>query len=255
VNEKTHQLLEELEGYCELGMQDSCLPLARKLLGHTLDAAAFGQVVHVALIYVDHLKPWRKSIESAYARLPVGEQSKARQFLVYFYVSIKDWESADRFISRQPKVFFDCLFGMWTFLHLKKKKESQKLFHRMLGMFELEPDVDDTEASCFLEAAACFMAARGQLDIAEQAWELGAEFEYLRENAWTGLIEIHIAEAQKRVRIAAALPTGADDFFISSPGLDGQRRGSFKNRITALRSTLDRVLPEKELWRYGIKMR
>src|SRR5215831_75231 len=98
--------LDEMQGYCDLGMAKDCLKMARKLIRQkSVSPAELCSVINVILIQVDQLKPWRKSIEMACKNYTSEEFAIVRRDLFDFYCRLRDFKSAWEY---RPKKHFIC---------------------------------------------------------------------------------------------------------------------------------------------------
>lgn len=249
--QRASQHLLELEGFLELGMHEDCLRLAKALLKHkTVTPYTFVQVLEAVLIQADDLRCWRRLIEKVHSKFSKKQKRIVATAMFHFYVSLNEFGAAFIYMPLNPRTAPDLLFNMWTLLHLRYSEESKLLF---LKVDQLWRRTDcDFERSCLLEAMASYYAQLGKLEFAERLWSESIELDWFQENAWTGLINIQVAKshaysltAQKR--IAERKP----DWDPMLPRNEEERKTASIKEFGRIKQSLNCVLPEKELWRFG----
>lgn len=251
--ERASKHLSELDGYLELGMTRECLRLARRMLKHpTLTVEVFAKAVEAVLIQEDRLERWRGIVDGAFERFWPRERRLARRTMLSFHVAREDWEAAGNFLPRRCGDLAEGLFAAWTLLRLRRLEDCERVVAWMTRR-AARGGLNDLEESAVLEAAACWLAAGGALDEAEDLWRDATKLEALRENAWMGLIDLQTARA--RIAVADAkrdLAAEAFDAELALPGNEKRRRAAFEGKLRKKEGALERVLGKGELWRFGI---
>lgn len=246
--------LNELDGYCELGMANEALALCRKLLRcKQINARAFEAVVTTLLIQADHLKRWRRALERAFENLPLNARPNVTGKLFHFYVSVADWNAAFSFLPKKPTTCADLLFSMWTLLELRKTDEAKKIFRKCRR--ELHPDLDEQDMSSLTEAMASHLAQSGDWPAAARFWRLGSQLESFAPNAWEGLIKLHAYDGLLQANEAFDA-IRSEEFWDSStdvmlPGNTNEIRRLLDKKFHRLAKHLAKVIPAKERWRFG----
>ena len=108
------------------------------------------------------------------------------------------------------------------------------------------------EISCVLEAIGSYAAQQGWFEVAESVWEQAVGFEMFEANAWMGLIHLQVAKAHAHVdnahkRISARKP----DYNPMLPRNEERLKSTSLKEFGRIKQSLNRVLPEDELWRFG----
>jgi hypothetical protein len=108
--------------------------------------------VNALLIQADHLKPWKRIVEMAFAAMEPDGQTDARQSMFYFYVSLADWKFAHQFLPSNPTEPTDLLFSVQTLLNLRETKKAQPIYRRCRR--RLLKKFDFSEVLCEIESLA-----------------------------------------------------------------------------------------------------
>ena len=251
MNERTPNGLKELEGYVEMGMQKSALDLARKYLKQRpVTPEVFIEVLDALLVQADHLRRWRPRIESVHSNFSAKQKRKVRNAMFHFYVAMEDFGTAYFYMPLKPREADDLLFCMWTLLNLKCTSASTTIAERIKRIWK-KPQ-SEFEISCVLEAIGCYSAQQGWFEVAESIWEQAVCYEMFEANAWQGLINLQIAKAHAHAdsaqkRISARIP----DYDPTLPRNEELLRTACLKKFGRIKQSLNRVLPEKELWRFG----
>ena len=128
-NQESNPLIEELSGYLELGMTDEALHLAKAILSKPKLAASEFHEAMEAVLVADKIKPWRKTVESAYARLSRRDQRLVRSEMLGFYCALNDFENAGKFLSfKRKSTPIDLFFALDVLLQLEKLDEARRKF-------------------------------------------------------------------------------------------------------------------------------
>jgi tetratricopeptide (TPR) repeat protein len=249
--------LDELAGHVDLGMKRDAVRLARQLLkGSGINASEFDAALEAILIQADSVKPWKPLVEEAYGRLSKQGHRDVKSRMLAFYYSLREWESAYRFLPARPKTALDLLFAMETLLNLRKVAAAKSIQRKCLQM--LKQRIDAASAAALLDALANYHAQIGELGPAEKYWrEVAGLDEPLARGGMTGLVEIEVVRA---MLYAKAGLLQIEEF--RRRGVDGQSIVLPHNRDAVLAQTerdlkryqkvLQRIVPSDELWRFGL---
>ncbi len=246
--------MNELQGYVELGMQKDALALARKLLKQpTVLPQTFNEVLHAILVQADSLRRWRPLIEKVHSQFSSKQKRKrlVRNVMFHFYVAMSEFGVAFLYMPLKPRQADDLLYCMWTLLNLRYMDACGDIADRFKRI--AEKPKSEFENSCMLEAIGSYGAQKGWFDVAENMWGQAVCHEWFEANAWEGLINVQIAKAHGYAddalkRIAARKP----DYDPQLPRNEEQFKLASLKELSRLKQSLNRVLPEKELWRFGI---
>jgi hypothetical protein len=246
----------ELQGYQEIGMQKQALQLARRLLTrYTTISAAVSEALWAVLVHANGLKRWRRLVERAYGCLPRREQRKVRAQMLGFYVSVEDWKAAESLLSQKPVAAQELMLAMWTFLNLHKLEDAARIERNCRRRLQIAHD--PFERSTLIEALASYHAQIGELASAEEFWVSAPPEQPLFENAASGLVQIHAMRA--RYHVAAGVlalehaGTGQPELELSLPGIHKSLASNTNEKLLKYDAALRRVLPDKDLWRFGIE--
>lgn len=249
---RASQDLDELQGYVELGMQKESLRLARKLLEHPgVNPQTFGEVLRAVLIHADDLRRWRELIEMVHSKFPARQKRRVRNAMFHFYIALDEFGVAFLYMPLKPRAADDLLFCMWTLLHLRYMDACDSIAERIKRIWK-KPQ-SEFEISCVLEAIGSYSAQHGWFEVAESVWEQATCFEWFEANAWTGLINLQVAKAHgyvddARKRIAERKP----DYNPMLPRNEEKLKLTSLKEFGRLKQSLNHVLSEKELWRFGV---
>ncbi|MEO6337187.1 MAG: hypothetical protein ABIP71_10265 [Verrucomicrobiota bacterium] len=243
--------LEELQGYVELGMQKLSLQLARQLLKQpTVPPHTFNEVLDAILVHADQLRRWRPLVEAVHSKFRAKQKRLVRNAMFHFYVGLDEFGVALSYMPPKPRDALDLLFCMWTLLHLRYMDSADTIAERIKRIWK-KPQ-SEFDISCVLEAIGSFLAQNGWLEEAEGVWKQAVCYEWFEANAWKGLIHIEVVkalgladDALKRISVRQPdydpkLPRNEEAFKLTSLKEFGR-----------IKQSLNRVLPEKELWRFG----
>ena len=247
--------LDELEGFVELGMKREALSLARQLFrGDKLKVAEFNGALAAILIQQDRLKTWKPLVEAAYARLTERDKRTARSDMLGFYHSLKDWESAYRFLPARSNSALDLMFAMETLLSLRKQEEAKRVQTRCLRM--LNQPMDPFYRSALLLALGSYHAQRAELGTADEYFGKVTVDEIFARNGWTAIFEIEALRGLLQVwagqlQLNEFRQLGTDENAISLPANRDDRFAEAERDLKRYEKAFYRILPKDELWRYG----
>ena len=251
--------IADLEGYFELGMAREALQAARALLKHRpVHRYAFTEALHPICVHATKCRSWKRLVEDAYAQCSTRNQKVLRSDMLEFHVSRRDYESAYRFIPPRPQQVGDIAFSMWTLLNLKKVEQAKPLCRKCRRLL-LQPQ-DRYDFAMLVDALADYHAQIGDLSTAEAYWRMSPPEEPFFESAARGLVELQAVRGQA---YAAAMRATLEKARAEPDGwleivLPGNEKARLANACKALQkysAALSRIVPEKELWRFGSPMR
>jgi hypothetical protein len=250
--EDIHKKLTELEGVLGLGMQKETLSIARDLLKRRpVHPVAFYEGLSAILIHADRLHCWRKAVEKAHGAIQPKFQPLVRSQMLGFYVSLKDWATAEQFLAKRPKSADDLMFTMWTFLELRKLKKAKPICRKCLKMLMVTKD--RFTGSMLLDALGDYYAQIGDLDNAETASITSPPEEPLFDSAAARLVQIQAVRGRIYATLAQKkLGRGAsDELDLMLPGNRKARSTAVHGKLEQYKSALHRIVPKDELWRFG----
>jgi len=245
----------DLQGYFELGMAKEALAVARALLKYRpVYPYAFTEALWPIFVHADHCRTWKRLVESAYAQFSTRNQKALRSNMLQFYVSMRDYESAYRFLSPRPQAVDDLMFSMWTLLNLKKVEQAKPLWRKCRRL--LLQTQDRFEFGMLVEALADYHAYIGDLSTAEAYWRLAPPEQPFFESAARGLVEIQAVRGHAYVAAGHAILEKTDAeaggwLDIVLPGNEKGRLADAYKDLQKYSAALSRIVPEKELWRFG----
>ncbi len=259
--------VESLQGYLGLGMQRQCLATAKRLLRRPqLTAHAFAQAVDAILIQAGNLRRWQPWIEAAHDRLSNADRKQVQFQMLGFYVSRKEWKSAESYVPTRSENPAELLFAMWTLLELRRDSSAERIYRqcrkqwrtRLIPLDELAEH--EMEISSLIEAMACYLAQAGRWREAELWWNKGTSVRPFTPNAWEGLLKLHTIRAIAIAKTAMEASTQedwllADETRLQFPGDKGKPKHQEEElRFLKFESHLARVVPEKERFRFNATM-
>lgn len=235
-----------------MGMKREALRLARqKLKSLAITGEDFNGSLNAILTQADNFKPWTALIESAYARLPVGDRRSVRSLTLAFHCGNRDYERARRFI---PGRFDGCFgplelaFTMETMLALGNMAEAKRLARKFPGA--IRDAENPVMRSSLMDQLAEYLAKTGEWEKAIKIWDIVQLDETYMENGVTGIVEIHAARALRAVRFGFQLIAQFKKNFdpeleTTLPGNERKRWARTEKQLRRFEKMLERILPEK----------
>jgi hypothetical protein len=252
----THCQLDELGGHVGLGMKGEALRLARQRLRRPkITATEFNGALEAILVQGERLKRWKPVVEAAYGRLSGRDKRTARAEMLGFYHSLKDWESAYRFLPVRSRSGCDLMFAMETLLNLRKEKEAKAIRRRCLRMLDQLVE-DSLDKGALLSALGDYHAQIGEPGAAEEFWGELTKDETFAPAAWSAVFEIealrgllHVWAAQ--LHLEECRKQGTDEQAITLPRNRDAILAEFERDLKRYEQRFYKILPKDELWRYG----
>jgi tetratricopeptide (TPR) repeat protein len=245
----------EMTGLLELGMHQDALNKTRAVISQEqLSADEFCEAVGAILIAEGDCKLWENLVRAAYDRLSESDQQEARGAMLSFYTTIKDMETAAKFIPEDSNSPILLMQSMWALLETKRRDEAKTIFERCR---EMEADVDGAELNYLLTAMADYCQQTGQLAEAERYWLRSSELdEPMLQNALSGLVKIQAARALEHVQrgleqIEKFKGNICKATMTILPGNHDQVLADAKKELETYRGTLEKIVPGNDLWRFG----
>jgi hypothetical protein len=247
----------ELHGYFELGMAKESLQIARALLSHRpVHPVVVKEAVCAILVHADSSRTWRRSVEKAYAQAGSRCKNAIRSEMLQFYYSVHDFELAGRFVSSCPADITDIFFSILTLLELRTPDRAKPLCRRCRQL--LEQPQDRFFYGMLLDGLGEYHAHIGDWDAAERYWRSAPKEEPFFASAARGLVGIQAARGhcfaaagQKAFQELKIAPIGDLDLVV--PGNEASRISSACKDLRRYSAALCRIVPEKELWRFGVR--
>ena len=247
--------IRESQGYFELGIPKEALKAARELLKHRpVYAYAFTEALWPIHVFADRRQPWKRLVETAYAQASSRTKKALRRQMLEFYISMSDYESAYRYLSPRPQTVEEAVSSMRTLLNLQKVEEARPLCRKCRKLL-LQPQ-DQMDHSMLLDALADYHAQTGDLNTAEGCWRLVPPEDPLFEKAARALLEIQAARGHASVAAGRAalerVRTQLGGFVdLVRPGTVKESRENVRRNLHRYSAALSRIVPEKDLWRFG----
>lgn len=249
-------LVDQMDGYSEIGMRREAIRIARRLLRlRPMDAGIFIRTVAVVLTVHESLRQWRGIIEDAHSALREADKRGVRESMLGFYYSVGDFEAAARFIPIRYVIPANRMFVVLALLELKRLEEARKQAAACEDRLGRVKDV--FEKSCLLQALASFHTQAGNHEKAEALWREGTADPIFARSAWEGLVELGVVKVLRIVNEGLAhvekLKGLPDEQAIELPGNRDAMIANTEKMLLKHRSVLEKIVPRMELWRYGVE--
>lgn len=235
--------------------QDALNKTRAVLTQEQLSADEFSEAVRTILVAEGDCKPWETLVKAAYTRLSEPDQREARGTMLSYHTTIKDMETAARFVLEDSTNPIFLMQSMWALLETKRLDEAKTIFERCR---RIEADVDGAELSYLLTAMADYCQQTGQLAEAERYWLRSSGLdEPMLQNALNSLVKIQVVRALERVRrgleqIEKFKGNICKATMTVLPGNHDQVLADAKKELETYRETLGKIVPRKDLWQFGI---
>ena len=237
-------------------MKKEALRLAREILEKKrISPEEFFQVVRAVGVYSGFQK-WKIKIRAAYDRQSKKVKRQARSEMLNVYACLNDWEPAEKFVSIQkPSSVTDFLFGMDVLLELNRLEDAEALAGRCKRI--LSRTKDAFQRSLLLEALAKFSARTHDWGAAIELWQQAPLDQPLRQNALSGIVQLHLACAFECVEIGlrklAELKENPDvQTELCAPGTDLELTTDAEKELLKFKRGIEKLLPEKVRKELGV---
>jgi hypothetical protein len=246
----------EIAAFLELGMHQDALNETRTVLSREqLNTDEFFEAIRAILVAEGECKPWENLVKAAYGRLSESDKQEARGAMLSYYTTIKDMETAAKFIPDDLASPILLMQSMWVLLETKRLDEAKRIFGRCR---ELEEGAGGAGLSYLLTAMAGYCQQTGQLAEAERYWLRSSELdEPMLPNALSGLVKIQAVRALGHVRcgleqIQKFKGNNCKVTMTMLPGNHDQLLADARKELETYRETLEKMVPQSDLWRFGI---
>lgn len=241
-----------MEGLISLGMKTDALKLARRYLRDSpINARLFNGALNAIMTLADKTKPWVKTVETAYDRLPKREQPAVRWLMMAFRSACRDHAGV---LGLVPKRFTreftleELQCAMEAALELNDKKLMDKLVGH-LPRYAKTPNAPLTQfqsSLCFAE----YLARKGRWDDALVLLQDVQGNEILSQNAVYGIVELHVARALVVLRQGFELIEKFQQNFdpvaeMIVPGNDKAIQEDAARKFRRLQKTLEKIVPKE----------
>jgi hypothetical protein len=249
----------EISGYVDIGMKKEALQLTRKVLEkRRIIPDEFSAALRTVGVYASFksFKNWKPKFEAAYNRQSKKFQREARSDMLGMYVSLKEWETALKFVSvSSPSSASDFFFGMVILLQLGKLPQAEQLAARYTKVLRLLRS--DFDKSLFCCALGQFFAHKRRWDCALNVLQQAPLDPSVARNLLTGIVEIHLAQALDAVdggiRLIGLWKQQHDsDLDLCLPGLETDLAVDAEKELRKFKRGIERLLPETTWKQLGI---
>lgn len=253
-------ILTELEGYNGLGMKKDAVHLARRLLRspHITDAQ-FEAALQTLLSSATRLRPFRPSIEKAYARLGTRAQRRVRFWMLSFYhsVGVGEYATASRFLPKRfngPWGLIELGFA-WDIWSALDDKESLRGHLRLMADEAARAEHPFTRSMLFASLGDYFLRTREWRLAAESYREIPAESANAHQAVLGPVLalcgELLAACEAARKTLATFKSYHDPDAEVSMAANLTAMHRDIEKQLNALRSGLRRLLGKKRLKELG----
>lgn len=249
-------LVAETDGFSELGMHQNALAHAKMILtSEKLNAVAFQAALYAILIDGDDIENWRGLVEAAYGCLLTDDQKEVRAAMLGYYHDIKDMKRAMDFASA-PTDPYGAHLLMDVCLANERPDQTRQVY--VWCKNALPKAKNNHDRSMLLTAIAEYCESTGRLDGAEDCWLESSKLdEVMLQNALSGLVRIQVARAWKHLKmgleqIEKFQPNSDPATAIRLPDNHGKLLDDAKKELETYRESLEKIVSEKDLGRFGI---
>lgn len=256
-NQNQVSKVSEMIGFSDMGMHKEACALAKNILAEErMDAVAFKEAIIVLLVHAEGIESWKNLIQTAYSRLPKRGQQQVQTDMFSCYHSIKEWQTAMKFLSHNTNDPVHLALGMEVCLGIDRLDQAKKIYlrcHRILAK-----PADHFSGSLLLNAMASYCERLGKLDEAEQCWLQLAELdEPSIQNALSGLVRIQIVRAWKRLlhglgQIEKFKFNIDEETALKLPGNHDELLADAKKELETYREALEKIVPQSKLGLFGM---
>ena len=249
----------EISGYVDIGMKKEALRLVRKVLGkQRISPEEFSEALRTIEMYSSskNLNKWKSKLEAVYTRQSRKFKRKVRSDMLALYAERDEWQTALQFLSvRKLTCAGDVLFGMQVLLELGKFDDAKALAircGRLLGVAQ-----DRFHQAVILTALGQFFSQTHQWDDAIATWERMPLEQPFRQNALSGIVQIHLARsfesAERGLQLLSELkehPNNENELCL--PNNDLGMTLQAEKELLKFKRGIEKLLPEKARKELGI---
>ena len=250
----------ELEGFVDLGMKDEALRLARQQLRDpAVNALTFNESVQAFLTLADDHKPWKRLIESAHQRLPLGERQLTRFKMMAFRKLCSDYQGVLQLLPKRLPANFSGMelsYAMKATFELGDRVLMGKLARRLPDAIQNaeHPIIHSQLLLCLAE----FLVLNHDWDEAISVLEAAQTNEIFNKEAVAGIVEIQAIRALLALKHGFERIEGFNRNFdpkveLMLPGNDRMVQDSAAKEFRRLRKILEKIVPSKRQKALGIE--
>jgi tetratricopeptide (TPR) repeat protein len=237
-------------------MRRDALRLARQFLREPrVKASEFNAALDAILIHAETIRSWKPLVEEAYHLLPRSRKRAVRYQMLAFYYSLREWQTAQRFVSSRAQSGSDLLFSMETLLNLKNVEAAKPIQRKCKKILDNEL-ISTTTAGPLLAALAAYHSQVGELAAARGYYEELSKIEPYVLNGFAGLIELAVVRGMLYVtegmkQIEELRKSGVDEEAIILPRNRDAILAQARRRLNRYQGLLEKIVPPDNLWTFG----
>jgi tetratricopeptide (TPR) repeat protein len=251
----------EISGYVDIGMKKDALRLVHKVLAkQRISPEEFSEALRTIEMHSSskNLNKWKSKLEAVYTRQSRKFKRKVRSDMLALHAEREEWQTALQFVSvRKLTCVGDVLFGMQVLLELGKLDDAKALATRCGRL--LRAAQDRFHQAVILTALGDFFSQTHQWDDAIATWERMPLEQPFRQNALSGIVQIHLARAfesaERGLQLLSELkehPNNENELCLPNNDL-GMTRHAEKELLKFKRG-IEKLLPEKTRKELGITL-
>ena len=252
------KIISQIQGFMEIGMHKETVKLAKQLLkSEPIDSLMFQQAIDAFLVGGYYPKRLKALVYSAYDRLSHTDQRNVQEDMLYFTSLVKDMSRAQEFVPAQSSNPITLLRSMEVCLENKAFEKAYEIRSQCLEL--LNETSEEFGISLLLDALANYAERFGNYDEAEKYWlkQICLDQPTI-PSAVRGLIKNKAAQAWKHVQLAQAqihqFRGNIDSITVLAlPGNHDCLLNEAQKNLNTYRKALAKILPEKDLPKYGIE--
>ena len=250
-NDENEALLEELEGFRELGMQEEVLRIVDRLLSKKPSSPRFfNKALHALLPYADKLDEWTERVESAYTAMSLRNSRMCRSAMLCFYHSLCHHQKSIEFIPARflrSTAPMELAFALDAFVALRHVKRADALAPRCLRLLSQMDSCD--EGNILLHSLADYFASGQDWGSAIALWYRVIDDEVLGPNAYVEIAAARTAQARQAIKeglsfIDLLRKAAPDDLAITLPGNFKARLDEDEIEMILIKANLDQCFPD-----------
>ncbi len=249
----------EISGYVDIGMKREALRLVRKVLAkQRISPEEFSEALRTIEMHSSskNLNKWKSKLEAVYTRQSRKFKRKVRSDMLALYGEREEWQAALQFVSvRKLTCAADVLFGMEVLLELGKLDDAKALAIRCGRLLRVAQD--RFHQAVILTALGQFFSQTDQWDDAIAMWERMPLEQPFRQNALSGIVKIHLAQALRatdrglqQLSELKKKPNNENELCLPNNDLGITRHA--EKQLLKLKRGIEKLLPESARKELGI---
>lgn len=253
----TWKTINQIQGFMEIGMHKESVKLAKRLLkSDPIDSRMFYQALE-AILVGDNPKKLKALVFASYDRLKHTDKKSIQDYMLYFTNTVEEMKRAQDFVPIKSNVPITLLMAMETCLENMEFEKAKRIRSQCLQL--LPKTSDEYETSLLLNALADYAETVGDHDQAEKHWlKLISLDQPSFPSAVRGLIRNKAAQARKHMEVAMAQIQKFRGCFdagtsLKLPGNHDRLLNRAEKNLKSYRKALEKILPEKDLPKYGFR--